>query len=158
MVDPGAPSRGRVLLSEEVSHFSGKMMVPIVLPLQPSQSSPSSETCQLNSYRSKRFAANHCHATLPLHRSWMHGSNTEEDLCTRAGDLQGKSFSLQGKGWDLVTGDVHSLCCGCPFSACIPALPCRYTQKRPCFTQEWLLTTVAPAFFHSHGYLPAAEG
>lgn len=77
-------------------------MVPILLPLQPSQSSPSSETCQLISYRSKGLADNHCHAALFLHRSWMHGSSSGGDLCTRAGHLQGKIFSLQRKRWDLV--------------------------------------------------------
>lgn len=124
-------------LHMEDSSFQRKsviLVVPALLPLQPSQSSSSSETCQLISYRSKGFADSHCHATLFLHRSRMHGSNTGGKL-TCAPGLHKFLFSrergfLQRKRWDLVT-----------------VLP-----------PGVLLTAAASSFSHSHGYLPAAEG
>ena len=117
VVGLGASSHRRFLFSEEASIFNGKMMVPILFPLQPSQSSPSSETCQLISCKSRGFADSRCRAALFLRLSiapWMHDSNTAEGLRIRAGDLQRKTFSLQTERWDLVPGDVQSLCCGCP--------------------------------------------
>lgn len=97
----------------EDSSFQRKsvmLVVPAFLPLQPSQSSPNSETCQLISYRSKGFADNHCHDTLFLHRSWMHGSNTGGKLTCAPGLhkflFSGERGFLQRKRWDLVTGDV----------------------------------------------------
>lgn len=97
-------------LHMEDSSFQRKsviLVVPALLPLQPSQSSPSSETCQLISYRSKGFADSHCHAALFLRRSRMHGSNTGGKL-TCAPGLHKFLFSrergfLQRKRWDLVT-------------------------------------------------------
>lgn len=82
----------------------GKMMAQILFPLQPRQPSPSSETGQLIS----------CRAALGI-APWMPDSNQAEGLWIRAGDLQRKTFSLRTKRWDLVTGDVQSLRCGCPF-------------------------------------------
>lgn len=138
VVGPGASSDRRPLFLREDSIFNGKMMVPILFPLQPSQSSPSSETCQLISCKSRGFADNCCCGALFLYFSitpWMHDNNMAEGLWLRAGDLQTKTFSLQTKRWDLVTGDVQSLCCGCPFQSCMPALlagiflPYKYIQR-----------------------------
>lgn len=139
------------------------MMVPILFPLQPRQSSPSSETCQLISCKSWGFAENRCLAALFLHVSitqWMSDSNTTKALWIRAGDLQRKTFSLQTKIWDSVAGDVHSLCCGCPFWACMPALlavislPCKYMQ-RGCVSPRSAIADSSCSCFYPQSWISA---
>lgn len=61
------------------------LVVPVLLPLQPSQASPSPETCQLISYTPKGFADNYSHATLFLHSCWMYGSNTADKQTCASG-------------------------------------------------------------------------
>jgi len=70
-------------------------MVQIYFPLQPIQSSLTSETCQLISCKSSGFAGKRCLAALFLHLSiapWLHDSNTAEGLWMRSGVLFGKGI------------------------------------------------------------------
>lgn len=105
VVGPGASSHRRFLFSGEASIFNRKMMVQTLFPLQPNESSPSSETCQLISCKSRGSADKRCRAALFLHLSitlGLHDRNRAEGLWMRAGvllgkDIQRKTFSLQTK-------------------------------------------------------------
>lgn len=143
----------------EDSSFQRKSVisvVPVLLPLQPSQSFPSPETCQLISYRSKGFADNHCHA--PLYCSQMHGSNTGNKLVHQGWSPPGKEVLFAKKGMGLVHRRCAQSVLRMPFLSSHSSPALQIHSEKPILHPGVLLTTFAPAFFHSHGYLPAAEG